>query len=165
MTEPLKKRVSFAPILLGLIIGLWVGYGFCSWKNSQARKAAVVLNEGRFLEGMSEEYDEINRYWDSKPEVARALLEHELRAHKRLLETTRRSSIPPAILTEDVIRKDMGMMHIRVAILCRRMHQPDCVSENLIEAMQLTHWSSNDVWTSMDKLEDSGKKHRQVSNE
>jgi hypothetical protein len=165
MTEQLKKRVSFAPILLALIIGLWVGYGFCRWENRVALKAAVVLNEGRFLEGMSEEYDEINRYWDSKPEVARALLERELRANKRLLETTGRSSIPPAILTEDAIRKDMGMMHIRVAILCRRMNQPDCVSEHLNEAMQLARWSSNDVWTSMDKLEEADKKHRQVSNE
>ncbi len=80
--------------VIGLVAGLWIG----GWENRVTQKVAGLLSEGRFIEAMSEDLDQIDHYWMSKPEVARALLERLLRAHERLLQATKQSKIPRALL-------------------------------------------------------------------
>jgi hypothetical protein len=165
MTEQLKKRASFAPVLLALFVGLCVGYWFCRWENGLARKAAGILSEAKYVEAMSQEWEQTQKYWDSEPEAGRALLERSLRTEQRLLESRNNSAEQDFLLSSKVVSNDMALIHVRLAVLCQRTHQPDCVSEHVNEAMRLTHRSSNDVWTFMAKLEDADKKHRQISNE
>lgn len=113
---------------------------------------------------MSEERNQINRYWDSKPEVARALLERDLRAHERLLQTSKQFKLHPVVLTEDVLRQDIGLIHVMLASLCRRINQPDCVSEHLNEAMRLRNASSNEIWAAIARLEERARSQEQAPN-
>ena len=144
-------------VALALVMGGAVGLAMGRWENRVARRAAGYLSEAKHIEAMSEEWDQINRYWDSKPEVAEALLERELRDYERLLQMTRQFKIPRAILTEDVLLREIGLVHMRLAGLCQRMNHPDCVSRHVNEVMQLRHISSNEVWAAITKLEKTAK--------
>jgi hypothetical protein len=161
MTEGPKRRsirqysvVILAVFVAGVLVGLWIG----RWENRVRQEAAGVLSEGRFIEVMGEDLDQINRYWDSKPEAARALLERLLRAHERLLQSVKRSGYN-GVLTETNINKDMGFIHIRLAVLCRRLNEPDSVSEHAQKAMELMDISSNQVYDTIARLEATNTVH------
>src|SRR5437867_3235897 len=114
---PRRSILVFAALAIGVLAGLGIG----RWENRVAQRAVSLLSEMRYAEAMSEESDQINRYWDSKPEVAQALLERELRSHERLLQTTKQFKIPRSLLTEEALVTDMALMHVRLASLCQRM--------------------------------------------
>jgi hypothetical protein len=120
------------------------------------------MGEARFIEIMSEDLDRVNQYWDSKPEVARALLERQLRAHERLLQSVKTYSGNYALFTEDHVNKDMAFIHVKLAVLCQRLNEPDCVSEHATKAMALMNMSSNQVYAAMASFEETNRVNEQT---
>jgi hypothetical protein len=159
--RPFRERVTLvaAGFAVGLAIGLWIGH----WENQVKQEAAKVLGETRFIEVMSEDLDRINQYWDSKPEVARALLERQLRAHERLLQSVKTYSGNYALFTEDRVSKDMAFIHVKLAVLCQRLNEPDCVSEHVTKATTLMNVSSNQVYAAMAKFEGTNNVSSRIS--
>jgi hypothetical protein len=158
--SPARRLLSILAVFVtGAVAGLWFG----RWENRVRQKAAGLLGEARFVEIMSEDWDQINEYWDSKPEVARAFLERQLRAHERLLQSVKTSSGNYALFTEDSVNKDMAFIHIKLAILCQRLNEPDCVSEHVTKATSLTNMSSNQVYAAMAKFQGTNKVQSLIS--
>jgi hypothetical protein len=151
--------------LLAFIAGIAAGFGMYRWQSNIARDAARAVSEERWLVAESEEWKQIQDYWDSKPEIARALLERQLRADERLLQTVKGYDGRRFVLNEENTLKDMGLLHMRLAILCRKMNEPNCVSQNVNEAARLTNASSNEVLAAMAKLEQTDRAHRLTTNE
>jgi hypothetical protein len=168
MTEQPKQIPSsnvLTAALLAFVAGGAIGFGISRWQINIARNAATAISEVKWVNAMSEEMKHIQGFWDSKPEVARALLERQLRAEERMLQSERAFGRRRFLLTEDTMLRDMGIMHMRLAILCHKTNEPDCVSQHVNEAARLMNISSNEVWAAMAKFEETDRSHRQTANE
>jgi len=162
-SKQLWSRTGFILPFLAIVMGGWIGFWISHLENQVRQRAAGLLGEARFIEVMSEDWDQIYQYWDPKPEVARALLERLLRAHERLLQSVKNSSTYHGLLTEENINKDMAIMHVRLASLCKRLNQPDCISEHVNKAMGLMNASSNQVYAAMARFEGTNGVHSLTS--
>jgi hypothetical protein len=161
--EPKRRQSSTLLIILVFIVGVALGLGIGRWENRVRQNAAGLLGEARFGEVMSEDWDQINKCWDSKPEAARALLERQLRAHERLLQSLKSSSAYDGLFTKDYIDKSMAFIHVKLAILCQRLNDPGCVTEHVAKATELMNMSSSQVYAAMAKLDPTNRVSRQNS--
>jgi hypothetical protein len=180
MNESCKQSWSRIGLLLGIIVGIIIGFWIGQRENAAILSRQISIDaqkqmshhfngEMRYMEMMSEEWDHTNSYWDSKPEIARALLERDLRTEQKVLDAFKRVAISNElgdgrskdILVEQQL-KEISTTHMRIALLCQKLNDAGCVAHHVAEVMRLQNSPSNEVYAAMTKLEASDTAHRRT---